>query len=216
MSLLLLAAAKSASSPSGVSDKVAIAALIITAVAGSVGSIILYMNTGRTIAAEEARQAKALEAETQRQAQQLGAEAERLRLQLAHDRQLHDLAELRAVLDEAVQNAETAKNCFLDLKRVTIRDAYDPNLGQTAYSTLQIQRRGVALSFSRLAVRGQGELSMALHGFYNALSTPGINPSLPDRALVRDSWHQAEMALADEQAQFVDKARARVASDLPA
>jgi ABC-type nickel/cobalt efflux system permease component RcnA len=49
----------------------------------------------RQLDAENARQAQQLEAENLRHAQALDAERQRLELQLAHDRRLHDLEELR-------------------------------------------------------------------------------------------------------------------------
>ncbi len=170
----------------------------------------------RQLAAETARQAQQLDAETQRQAQQLEAEADRLRLQLAHDRQLHDLSELRSVLDDAVAAVEVARNSFTHLGRVYLREPYDEDEGRVVYDDLMMKRRSVEKALARITVRGQDELARALLDFDRALTPPTVNPGLPDKTPVRVAVEQAHSKLAARQADFLARARALVPSHLPA
>ncbi len=96
----LFTAAASASASSGVSDAVAIVALIVTGAAGIVGAAVLYLNTGRTIKAEEQRQTALLVMEQNRHESSLRAERARLDATLnAEDERLRWHA-LREVLDQ--------------------------------------------------------------------------------------------------------------------
>ena len=167
------------------------------------------------LAAERDRQEKALDAENERQRQTISADFGRLDKQLAHDRQLHDLGELRAVVDDALRDAEKARGLWLDLHRVTVRPSYDKPVADQVYSALQGARRDVAHSAIRLTVRDQRAVASALWAFEGALSTPTLNPELADRSFVRDEWDKEQARLSDSHALFINIASTVVASDLP-
>jgi hypothetical protein len=97
---LLQAAARGAASSSGISDTVAIVALIVTGVAGIVGALVLYLNTGRTIKADGARHATILLTEQIRHQTSLTAEASRLDATLAAEQQRLRWQAVREVLNE--------------------------------------------------------------------------------------------------------------------
>jgi hypothetical protein len=187
--------------------------------------------------AETERQAQTLEEERQRQAQQLQAENERLRvqlahererhiqrleaesarlkLQLAHERQLHDLAELRKVVDDAMSKEEAARAFWQGLRRVTLREPYDKPLADQAYSHLQHAREALSNSTMRLSVRGQQSLANALWDSYRAMKVPDLSPTHSDRDLVRKTWEEVMNDLADKHSTFIVLAQTAVASVLP-
>jgi serine phosphatase RsbU (regulator of sigma subunit) len=93
----------------------------ITAGATVIAALIIALVTARTT---NSRQERQLEAEAERQKDELAAEAERQReeldertdgqkRQLNHDRQLHDLADLRTVLDGAALALDNAEDAII-------------------------------------------------------------------------------------------------------
>jgi hypothetical protein len=161
------------------------------------------------------RQEDQLLAERDRQDAALVAENERLQHQLAHDRQLHDLAELRSVIDEALQNAEVAKNWFLDCQRVGLRPTFDAAVYGGVYDALQQALRPLAMSYVRVVTRGHEPLALALHEMREALAVPTCNMQTTPEEQKREAWKQAADRLTAKHALVINLARALVASDLP-
>jgi hypothetical protein len=164
--------------------------------------------------AETQRQQLSLDAESARQRQAFEAERDRLDRQLRHERELHDLSEIRKVIDEALQNAELVKNTFLDLGRLSKREKYEESTHALVYSQLQDQKRPLLYSFVRLTARGQTDLAAALTEFYRQLATPSTHSGTP-LEMRREKWNKAENLLADQHARVIDSARRLAASQLP-
>ncbi len=169
----------------------------------------------RQLDAENARQAQQLEAENLRHAQALDAERQRLELQLAHDRRLHDLEELRKLLDAIVTDLAIAVQAYRDCARVAQRTAFDQQLYTRAWETLQARRLTIESQFQRLSIRGTNDVIVALHDANMALSTPSINNASPNREIVKEAWTPAEDRLVKQHGIFLIAARALVSSELP-
>ena len=94
-----------------------------------------------TASSTKRRQAEQLHAENQRQCSVLTAGSGRLRQQLDHQRQLADLAEVRSILDDAVQSVEVARYLWLDLHEVVVREPYDREEAERLRREYQRSRR---------------------------------------------------------------------------
>ena len=170
---------------------------------------------GAQMKAEIDRNSERLTAENQRHVEQLDADRQRLELQLAHDRRLHDLEELRSLLDTVVTDLADAVHAFLDCARVAERESFDAAVYDIAYQALQVQRRKVQAGFTRLSIRARNEATIALHNVYKALVPPTINNALPDREQVGSLWDNAQALLAERHGEFLRLAASLVGSRLP-
>jgi hypothetical protein len=165
--------------------------------------------------AERDRHDATLAAENKRHDATLAAENERLERQLDHERQLQDLAELRSVIDEALQNAELAKNAFLDCRRVALRPTFDSSLYGQVYSAVQHSKEPLFFSFVRVTARGHEQLAYALSELNGGLQVPNINHEALGLDQKREAWEQAMKKVSDWHAAVINLARALVASRLP-
>lgn len=150
-----------------------------------------------------------------RQADQLNAEAERQRRQLAHDRQLHDLSELRGVLDEALERAETASHAWLDLYNLATRETVVQDRYEASADAVEQATRRVSESVIRITVRGQDELAVALTEFLGALAQPRRNRTSEDVRIRRAAWGESLPEVTSSHARVIGLARTLVPSSLP-
>jgi hypothetical protein len=163
--------------------------------------------------AEQHRLETTLAAEERRQAATLGAEETRLQRQLDHDRQLHDLAELRTIIDEALDRMEVSRLKFLDAEHIATQAEFNPHRLLEATQELGEAATLVLPSIARLTARGQDKLSKFVSDYFSALLTyPSPGETHEDRFA---GWRAADqlMNMAASQAQAL--AQSLVASELP-
>jgi hypothetical protein len=139
-----------------------ILAVVVALLVGVIGPIVLWRNTGRTIAAEEVRQANALAAERDRLAATLEAEEKRHRDQLTFEREETDLSELRRILDALAEALFTIQNTVEQLTTMMMLDAEHPTDVREsstaghydeAQKQLYVEERRVARHVERLRLR---------------------------------------------------------------
>jgi hypothetical protein len=112
------------------------------------------------------RQERSLNAEADRQRRALDAEAERQRAALAHARELADISDLRAILDEATLAIDQAIEARIQSAvRMTVRRGDTPEKVREritdAEEKLDAARAAVAPSLARLRVRLGDEDALA-------------------------------------------------------
>lgn len=179
-----------------------------------VGAIVVVLIGAYTA---NRRQDRGLNAESERQRQALRAEADRLGMQLVHDRDLADIADVRAVFDEAVgalHHAEYARQgvyaagpAAVDAAGLASVDAAGQALDALAY---------------RLAFRLGGDSEVVRHftGAADALLSirrdTGERPYLIDPL---DQWRKVEKAsaeFAESMSAFITAAQATAGAMLAA
>lgn len=165
--------------------------------------------------AEKERQKAALKAEKERLDAALEAESSRLQRRLDHDRRLQDLAELRTIVDQTLQDAETAKNLFLDCRRVATRPEFEQDLYGKAYDLLQQAKKPLSLSFVRITAGGHEQLAYAISEFSGKLKPPNLNYTVAADRDKRHAWDAAVGAVSDWHATLINLSRTLVASQLP-
>jgi hypothetical protein len=118
--------------------------------------------------AERARQNAALAAERERLERQLTAERERQAAQLAHARELADLADLRALLDEAAGALHRADNARAEVRLgITQHGVKIAERGPDAIKELNASGRELDAMAARLAVR-LGSIDPISRAFHSA------------------------------------------------
>jgi hypothetical protein len=177
----------------------------------------------RELADAGARQQRELEADAARQQRELDAQAEAQKRQLDHARELHDLADLRKLLDEGAVALNSAEDALLDAAAAIRKDIVD----EDAREVVKEASEALVTLRARLYVRlGPGHeitnqvdrATVALLRARNILLQASIEPEVgPDATKERsEAIDAADRSFANASTGFVAAAVESAGTAIPA